>query len=74
MDQTAKLALRFARYYKPVPVTTKPAIPTYPLPLDPGRVANFRAVAAALQLADDEPSLRTNGFAVLPGAGNEDIV
>jgi hypothetical protein len=74
MDQTTKLALRFARYYKPIPVTARPQIPGYALPLDLGKVANFRAAAAALQLADNEPSLKSNGFAVLPGAGNEDIV
>jgi hypothetical protein len=74
MDQTAKLALRFARYYKPVAVTARPQIPGYPLPLDTSKVTNFRAAAAALDLAGDEPSLKANGFAVLPGAGNEDIV
>src|SRR5262249_55389534 len=39
-----------------------------------GKVANFRELAAALKLDADEPSLKKNGFAVLPGKGNEDIV
>lgn len=74
MNQANKLALRFARYYKPVPVTVKPRVPAYRLPLDLGKVANFRDVAASLRLPKDEPSLRANGFAVLPGRGNEDVV
>jgi hypothetical protein len=71
---TDNLALRFAKYYKPVKVETKPSIPAYDLPLDLGKVANFKDVAAALKLDGDEPSLKKNGFAVLPGKGNEDIV
>jgi hypothetical protein len=71
---TDNLALRFAKYYKPVKVETKPSIPAYELPLDLGKVANFKDVAAALKLDADEPSLKKNGFAVLPGKGNEDIV
>ena len=70
---TDNLALRFAKYYKPVTVETKPSIPAYDLPLDLGKVANFKEVAAALKLDADEPSLKKNGFAVLPGKGNEDV-
>src|SRR5262249_40255883 len=69
-----KLALRFAKHYRRVPVTVKPRVPAYKLPLDPGRVANFKEAAARLGLSADEPSLKENGFAVLPGKGNEDIV
>jgi Protein of unknown function (DUF3160) len=69
-----KLALRFAKYYKPVKVDVKPAIPAYELPLDLGKVANFKDVAAKLGLADDEPSLKKHGFAVIPGKGGEDVV
>ena len=68
------LALRFARYYKPVPVTVRPRVPAYKLPLDPGQVANFEAVAGKLGLSRDETSLKENGFAVLPGRSGEDIV
>jgi hypothetical protein len=68
------LALRFAKYYQPVKVKVKPRVPAYPLPLDPAQVANFKEAAAALGLSGDEPSLRKNGFVVLPGRGNEDIV
>lgn len=68
------LALRFARHYQPVKVKVKPRVPAYPLPLDPAKIANFEQAAPALGLDDAEPSLRQNGFAVLPGQGNEDIV
>jgi hypothetical protein len=71
---TDNLALRFAKYYKPVKVETRPSIPGYDLPLDLDQVANFKGVAAALKLNADEPSLKKNGFAVLPGKDNEDIV
>jgi hypothetical protein len=64
------LALRFARYYQPVRVTARPQIPAYPLPLDTGRIANFE-VAGKLGLAADVASLRENGFAVLPGRGDD---
>jgi hypothetical protein len=67
------LAMRFARYYTPVPVTVRPQVPAYKLPLDPGQVANFDAVADKLGLTQKEASLRENGFAVLRGRG-EDIV
>jgi hypothetical protein len=66
------LALRFADHYRPVPVTVRPQVPAYPLPLDPGQIANIE-VAGALGLARDEASLRQNGFVVLPGKG-DDIV
>ena len=72
--QTDNLALRFAKYYKPVKVETKPSIPAYELPLDLNKVANFKDVAGALDLSAEEPSLKKNGFAVLPGKGNEDVV
>src|SRR5262249_23882840 len=36
--------------------------------------ANFKAVAAALKVDAGEPSLKKNGFVVLPGKGNEDVV
>jgi Protein of unknown function (DUF3160) len=72
--QADKLPLRFAKYYKPVKVDANPAVPAYDLPLDLGKVANFKDVAQKLGLADDEPSLKKNGFAVIPGKGNEDIV
>ena len=72
--QADKLALRFAKYYKPVTVDVKPAIPAYDLPLDLGKVTNFKDVAKKLGLADDEPSLKKNGFVVLAGKGGEDIV
>ena len=74
VEHADKLALRFARHYKPVAVTVKPSIPAYTLPLDLKKVANFKEVSAALGLSADEPSLKENGFAVLPGKGNEDIV
>jgi hypothetical protein len=72
--QAEKLALRFARHFQPVPVKEKPRIPAYPLPLDLEKVANFKEAAGKLGLAADEPSLKANGFVVLPGRGNEDIV
>src|SRR5271154_3435125 len=72
--QTDNLALRFAKYYKPVQVETKPSIPAYDLPLDLDKVANFKAASAALGLTADEPSLKKNGFTILPGMGNEDVV
>jgi hypothetical protein len=72
--QADKLALRFAKYYKPVKVDVKPAIPAYELPLDLAKVTNFKDVAKKLGLADDEPSLKNNGFVVLAGKGTEDIV
>jgi hypothetical protein len=68
------LALRFARYYEPVVVKTKPRIPAHPLPLDLSQVVNYKDVAARLRLRAEEPSLQANGFVVLPGKGNEDIV
>jgi hypothetical protein len=73
-QQADRLALRFARYYKPVKVQAKPQIPGYALPLDLDKVANFKEAAQRLQLAADEPSLKANGFTVLTGKGNEDIV
>jgi hypothetical protein len=72
--QVENLAMRFAKYYKPVKVTATPQIPGYPLPLDLKKIANFKDASAKLQLTADEPSLKANGFAVLPGRGNEDIV
>src|SRR5262245_19716654 len=68
------LALRFAKYYRPVRVRVQPSIPAYPLPLDLGKVANFQDAAGKLGLPAEEPSLKANGFAVLPGQRNEDIV
>ena len=72
--QTENLALRFAKHYKPIKVETKPNIPAYELPLDLDKIANFKDVAGALKLNADEPSLKKNGFAVLPGKDNEDII
>ncbi|HKB36671.1 MAG TPA: DUF3160 domain-containing protein, partial [Gemmataceae bacterium] len=72
--QSEKLALRFAKYYKPVPVKVKPRVPAYRLPLDPAKVANFKRASAALGITADEPSLKQNGFVVIPGRDNEDIV
>jgi hypothetical protein len=72
--QADSLALRFARYYKPVAVTARPKIPAYKLPLDPAKVVNFEAVAGKLGLARGEASLKENGFTVLPGQSGEDIV
>src|SRR5215468_827652 len=72
--QSEKLALRFAKYYKPVPVKVKPRVPAYRLPLDPAKVANFKGASAALGITADEPSLKQNGFVVIPGRDNEDIV
>jgi hypothetical protein len=69
-----RLALRFAHYYQPVAVDVKPRVTAYTLPLDLTKVANFKHAADALGLTADEPSLKKNGFAVLPGKGNEDIV
>ena len=68
------LALRFARFYKPVKVDVTPRIKAYDLPLDLAKVANYKQVAQALGLPDDKPSLKANGFTVVPGKGNEDIV
>ena len=68
------LALRFARFYKPVKVDVTPHIKAYDLPLDLAKVANYKQVAQVLGLPDDEPSLKANGFTVVPGKGNEDIV
>ena len=68
------LALRFARFYKPVKVNVTPHIKAYDLPLDLSKVANYKQVAQALGLPADEPSLKANGFTVVPGKGNEDIV
>jgi hypothetical protein len=72
--QNDNLALRFAKYYKPVTIETRPSIPSYDLPLDLDKVANFKDVARPLNLNADEPSLKKNGFTVLPGNGNEDVV
>jgi hypothetical protein len=72
--QVENLAMRFAKYYKPIRVTTTPQIPSYKLPLDLNKIANFEDVSAKLRLTADEPSLKANGFAVLPGKGTEDIV
>src|SRR5438105_13032663 len=72
--QTDNLALRFAKYYKPVTIETKPSIPSYELPLDLDKVANFKDVASVLKINADEPSLKKNGFTVLPGKANEDVV
>ncbi len=68
------LALRFAKFYKPVKVNVTPRIKAYDLPLDLSKVANYKQVAQVLGLPDDEPSLKANGFTVVPGKGNEDIV
>ncbi len=73
-DHADRLALRFAKHYQPVPVKVRPRVPAYKLPLDPAKVANFKEAAGALGLSADEPSLVENGFAVLPGKGNEDVV
>jgi hypothetical protein len=73
-EQADKLARRFAKYYRPVPLRLKPRIPSYALPLDLTKLANFAEAAPKLGLTKDEPSLKKNGFAVLPGRGNEDIV
>src|SRR5262245_12909025 len=70
MTHADNLALRFAKHYRPVPVRARPRIPSYPLPLDLAKVANFAEVAPILGLARDDASLRQNGFAVLPGQGN----
>src|SRR5690348_15118994 len=64
--QADKLALRFAKYYKPVKVEVNPAIPAYEIPLDLAKVGNFKDVAKKLGVAEDEPSLKKNGFVVLP--------
>jgi hypothetical protein len=74
VKQVEKLAQRFAKYCKPIAVKAKPAIPGYPLPLDTGKVVNLKYVAEHLPFPMDEPSLKANGFVVLPGQGNEDIV
>ena len=68
------LALRFAKFYKPVKVSVTPHIKAYDLPLDLSKVANYGQVAQALGLPADEPSLKANGFTVIPGKDNEDIV
>jgi hypothetical protein len=73
-EHADNLALRFAKYYKPVKVETKPSVPGYDLPLDPTKIANWKEASAALGITADEPSLKKNGFAVLPGKGNEDVV
>ncbi len=72
--QADNLAMRFAKYYKPVKVDINPAIPATALPLDLGKVANFKEVAGLLGLAADEPSLTMNGFAVIRGNGTDDMV
>jgi RNA polymerase sigma factor (sigma-70 family) len=72
-DAPESLALRFAKYYEPVQAKKTASIPAYPLPLDVSKVANFDDAAQKLGLAADEASLKANGFAVLPGQG-EDIV
>jgi len=68
------LALRFAQYYRPVKVNAQGKVPAYPLPLDTAKIANYADVAKRLGLTAEEPSLKNNGFVVLPGQGNEDIV
>jgi len=73
-NHVESLALRFAKYYRPVTVRAKPRIPAYKLPLDPAKVSNFAEIAPALGLAKDDPWLQKNGFAVLAGRDNEDIV
>lgn len=74
MKQVENLASRFARHAEPVPVQVEPRIPAYKLPLELSQVTNFKDAAKQLGLADDEPALKANGFVVLPGKGNEDIV
>lgn len=61
----ADLARRFGRYYQPLRVAAKPAVPAYKLPLDLSKVANFAAVAQKLELKADEPLLAKNGFVVI---------
>ncbi len=73
-NHAESLALRFAKFYRPVPVTVKPSVPAYELPLDLAQVVNFAEVAPKLDLSPAEPLLKKNGFAVLPGKDNEDIV
>jgi RNA polymerase sigma factor (sigma-70 family) len=66
--------LQFAKYYEPVKITAQPRVPAYKLPLDLSQVSNYEEAAKKLGLPADEPSLKANGFAVLPGKNNEDIV
>jgi len=72
--QVEGLARRFGKHYQPVKFKADARIPAYELPLDPDKVANYASAAKALGLPADEPSLRKNGFVVLPGKDNDDIV
>ena len=83
--QVEKLAGQFARYYQPVSVQVKPAVPEYPLPVDISKVANAQDVLKKLRLSEEATDrLRQNGFVVVPmealpgaippGLGANDIV
>jgi hypothetical protein len=63
---TDDLKTMFDRYYKPVPVEVKPAVPGYDFPVDLASVANFDEVNAKLKLASCRYLLSKNGFAVIP--------
>jgi hypothetical protein len=73
--QVEALALRLGRLYVPVPVESTGRIPTRRLPIDLAEVTNYRGVAKALALDDSAAEkLRANGFVVLPGGQDHDLL
>jgi Protein of unknown function (DUF3160) len=72
--QVENLARRFGQYYQPVKTEGKAKVPAYPLPLALDKVSNRQAVETALGLSLDQPSFKGNGFIVIPGERNEDII
>ena len=56
----------FGRYYEPVKVDVRPAVPACAMPLEPGGIANLREVEARLGLKLADTKLPANGFLVVP--------
>jgi hypothetical protein len=71
------LASRFGKYYEPVPVDVKPAVPDYTLPLAPDGIQNLADVLSKLTPlggAEAPDQLLKNGFVTIPYGAEEDVV
>ncbi len=64
----------FADFYEPPLVTVAPAVPPYPLPLDPTALPNWAAVNRYFDLTRIQSLIAKNGFGVLISSSGEDIV
>jgi hypothetical protein len=73
-EQPKDLAAWFAGFYEPVPVTVKPAVPAYTLPLKPGEISNLDKIMGALGLGEEPRKLLLgSGIAALPFGSHDDV-